>query len=169
MQYVHTLFPSSVGTLTLVAGVRGLAGILWEQEKAARVPYPEHLTEDKAHPVLRETARQLEEYFAGKRQVFDMPLDFTGNDFQRGVWAALLDIPYGETRSYGQIAARVGNPKAVRAVGAAIGKNPVSIIAPCHRVVGANGKLTGFAGGLPAKAFLLDLEAAAAHTFHQAA
>ena len=100
----------------------------------------------------------MSEYFAAKRQSFDLPLDFAGTDFQKKVWQALLQIPFGETRSYKDIALQIGNVKAVRAVGAANGKNPISIIAPCHRVVGANGKLVGFAGGLDNKDILLTLE-----------
>jgi methylated-DNA-[protein]-cysteine S-methyltransferase len=116
--------------------------------------------EDNRHPVLLETERQLREYFAGKRKRFDVKMDFAGTEFQRKVWQALLAIPFGETRSYGDIARQVGNPAAVRAVGAANGRNPISIIAPCHRVVGSTGKLTGFAGGLAVKAQLLALEGA---------
>ncbi len=108
--------------------------------------------------MLLETERQLNDYFSGKRKSFSMKLDFRGTVFQKKVWAALLTIPFGETRSYGQIARQINKPKAVRAVGAANGKNPISIIAPCHRVIGATGKLTGFAGGLEAKATLLALE-----------
>ena len=108
--------------------------------------------------MLLETERQLNDYFAGKRKSFSLKLDFQGTEFQKKVWAALLTIPFGETRSYGQIAKQIKNPKAVRAVGAANGKNPMSIIAPCHRVIGSSGKLTGFAGGLEAKARLLALE-----------
>jgi methylated-DNA-[protein]-cysteine S-methyltransferase len=115
--------------------------------------------EDDNHPVLLETERQLGDYFAGKLQSFSIPLDFVGTEFQKKVWSALLEIPFGETRTYRQIAARIGSPKAVRAVGAANGKNPISIVAPCHRVIGSNGKLTGFAGGLEVKATLLDIEA----------
>ena len=119
------------------------------------------MNETPDHPVLVETERQLGEYFAGERRTFDVPLSFAGTDFQKRVWAALLAIPFGETRSYGEIADQLGAPGASRAVGAANGRNPISIIAPCHRVLGSNGKLTGFAGGLEAKAFLLDLERAA--------
>ena len=111
-----------------------------------------------AHPATTLTERQLRQYFAGERQQFDMPYDTVGTAFQKKVWQALLTIPFGETRSYLQIAEQIGNPKAVRAVGAANGKNPLSIMAPCHRVIGSNGKLTGFAGGLAVKAFLLELE-----------
>jgi methylated-DNA-[protein]-cysteine S-methyltransferase len=107
---------------------------------------------------LLEAERQLDEYFAGTRRTFELPLELAGTEFQRSVWRALLTIPYGETRSYGQIARQIGRPAAVRAVGAANGRNPLAIVAPCHRVVGSTGKLTGFAGGLRAKAFLLELE-----------
>jgi len=157
--YSKTIW-SPVGELTLVADERGLAAILWENDKPDRVRLGA-LNEKPDHPVLVETERQLGEYFAGNRRTFDVPLSFAGTDFQKRVWAALLAIPFGETRSYGEIADQLGAPGASRAVGAANGRNPISIIAPCHRVVGSNGKLTGFAGGLEAKAFLLDLERAA--------
>jgi len=156
--YVSHAMASPVGRLTLVASDSGLAAVLWENDAPKRVP----LTiagEDASHPVLRETERQLKEYFAGTRTTFDLPLDFQGTDFQKRVWAALLAIPFGETRSYGEIARALGKPSAMRAVGAANGRNPISIIAPCHRVIGAGGQLTGFAGGLEAKAHLLALEA----------
>ena len=157
MTYFSKTIWSPVGELTLVADERGLAAILWENDSPDRVRLGA-LTEKAGHPVLVETERQLAEYFAGERRAFDVPLSFAGTDFQKRVWAALLAIPFGETRSYGEIADQLGNPGASRAVGAANGRNPISIIAPCHRVVGSNGKLTGFAGGLEAKAYLLDLE-----------
>ncbi|MHA4838283.1 methylated-DNA--[protein]-cysteine S-methyltransferase [Sphingopyxis sp. MSC1_008] len=160
MSYFSKTIWSPVGELTLVADDRGLAAILWENDKPDRVRLGA-LSEKADHPVLLETERQLAQYFAGTRRTFDVPLSFAGTDFQKRVWAALLAIPFGETRSYGEIADQLGNPGASRAVGAANGRNPISIIAPCHRVVGSNGKLTGFAGGLEAKAFLLDLERAA--------
>lgn len=149
--------PSPVGRLTLVAGQHGLAAVLWDGERAERVRLGP-LALDPGHPVLAETERQLEAYFAGERRRFDLPLDFTGTAFQKTVWQALLTIPYGETRSYGEIARQLGRPAASRAVGAANGRNPISIIAPCHRVVGSTGHLTGFGGGLAAKRWLLDLE-----------
>lgn len=157
MTYHYKLMPSPVGELTLVARNGKLSAILWEVERANRVRLGE-LIESHDSPVLRETERQLKEYFAGTRNQFELELDFTGTDFQKQVWQALLTIPFGETRSYSQIAEQIGNPKAVRAVGAANGRNPISIIAPCHRVVGASGGLTGFAGGLEAKQYLLILE-----------
>ncbi|NNB44654.1 methylated-DNA--[protein]-cysteine S-methyltransferase [Pseudomonas chlororaphis] len=157
MSCVFKLMNSPVGQLTLVARGTKLAAILWENERENRVRLgPLQSAED--HPVLLETERQLNEYFAGSRDCFELELDFVGTEFQRKVWQALLTIPFGETRSYSQIAAQVGSPKAVRAVGAANGRNPISIIAPCHRVIGASGSLTGFAGGLQAKQFLLALE-----------
>lgn len=157
MTLSHILLPSPVGILTLIAGRIGLSAILWEDDDPARVPVGD-TAEGAGHPVLAETARQLTEYFAGTRRAFDLALDFRGTEFQKAVWAALLSIPFGETRSYGEIARMIGRPGASRAVGAANGRNPISIVAPCHRVVGANGALTGFAGGLAAKRFLLDLE-----------
>jgi methylated-DNA-[protein]-cysteine S-methyltransferase len=148
---------SPIGRLQLVAGNDGLAAVLWENDPPHRVPLAiEGADED--HPVLRESARQLTEYFAGQRKMFDLPLDPEGTVFQQTVWRALLTIPFGETRSYQQIAAQIGQPTAVRAVGAANGRNPLSIVTPCHRVIGSSGHLTGFAAGLDTKAFLLRLE-----------
>jgi methylated-DNA-[protein]-cysteine S-methyltransferase len=161
---VFKTIASPVGALKLAAARDGLAAILWENDDPNRVRLS--LTvEDKDHPILNETERQLGEYFAGRRRLFDLPLAFAGTDFQQEVWRALLTIPFGETRSYAQIAAQLGRPKAVRAVGAANAKNPISIVAPCHRVIGANGALTGFAGGLKAKAYLLRLEGMAVVPF----
>lgn len=157
MSYVFKLMHSPVGTLTLVAKGNKLCAILWENDKPDRVRLGA-LHEDIHSPVLLETERQLSEYFAGNRDCFELELDFAGTDFQQKVWHALLTIPFGETRSYSQIAQQIGSPKAVRAVGAANGKNPISIVTPCHRVIGASGSLTGFAGGLGAKQFLLLLE-----------
>lgn len=155
--YAFKTMKSPVGEIKLVAGEKGLAAILWENDDPRRVRLGE-MKQDDQHAVLVETERQLGEYFAGIRKKFSVDLDFNGTDFQKAVWGALLTIPYGETRSYGEIAAQLGNPKAVRAVGAANGRNPISIITPCHRVIGADGKLTGFAGGLEAKSCLLKIE-----------
>ena len=156
-RYVHKTMGSPVGTLTLVATGGGLAGILWENDWPNRTPLRIGERDDR-HPVLIETELQLNEYFSGRRREFALDLDVEGTPFQRTVWNALRTIPFGETRSYGDIARQIGNPDAVRAVGAANGRNPVSIVVPCHRVIGSNGKLTGFGGGLEAKAFLLSLE-----------
>ena len=157
MKLAFMEMPSPVGILKLVATKNALVAVLWENENPKRVRLAE-LIEQVNHPILLETQKQLREYFAGTRQQFDLPLDFEGTVFQKKVWQALLGIPFGETRSYRDIAEQVGNIKAVRAVGAANGKNPISIIAPCHRVVGVNGKLVGFAGGLNNKEILLGLE-----------
>ena len=156
-RYVGKVIDSPVGQLKLVASERGLAAILWENDNPRRVPLGEVIESDD-DPILLETERQLREYFAGQRKEFTVPLDFRGTEFQKRVWSALLTIPFGETRSYAQIAQQIGSPAAVRAVGAANGKNPLSIIAPCHRVLGSDGKLTGFAGGLENKAKLLTME-----------
>lgn len=157
MTYYTKMTATPVGELTLIASERGLAAILWQDDHPLRVRLTPRV-ENVKHPVLLQAERQLQEYFAGTRQRFDLPLDFAGTDFQRKVWTALVAIPFGETCSYKEIAVKIGHPGAVRAVGAANGKNPISIIAPCHRVIGSNGKLTGFAGGLSVKAFLLQLE-----------
>lgn len=147
---------SPVGRLSLIGGDAGLVAVLWENDRPGRVPLSE--VADADHPVLVTTETQLCEYFVGTRRSFDLPLDFRGTAFQRSVWAALLEIPFGETRSYGEIARALGSPGSSRAVGAANGRNHISIIAPCHRVIGRNGSLTGFAGGMEAKAWLLAME-----------
>ncbi len=131
--------------------------ILWEDDNPRRVRLS-NLIENPEHPILRRAEEELNQYFTGNREAFTVPLDLRGTHFQKQVWKALLDIPYGQTRSYGQLAIQLGNPNATRAVGAANGRNPVVIIVPCHRVIGFDGKLTGFAGGLEAKAHLLELE-----------
>jgi len=157
MQLVYMYMDSPVGVLKLVAHDQALVAVMWDNEDHKRVRLAE-LVEDRQHPMLHKVKQQLEEYFAGQRQQFDLPLDFQGTAFQQQVWQALLSIPYGETRSYKEIAVQLGNEKAVRAVGAANGKNPISIIAPCHRVIGSSGALVGFAGGLDKKQILLSLE-----------
>ena len=157
---VYKFMRSPVGRLKLVASDRGVVAILWDvDEKSGRVALP--LTEKRdRHPVLVETEKQLKEYFAGCRKNFSVKLDLRGTPFQKKVWRALLKIPHGETRTYGEIARQLGHPNGARAVGAANGKNPISIIAPCHRLVGSTGKLHGFAGGMKAKADLLEFEGA---------
>ncbi|MBN9412832.1 MAG: methylated-DNA--[protein]-cysteine S-methyltransferase [Candidatus Paracaedimonas acanthamoebae] len=157
MTYVYKTMPSPVGILKLISSDKGLTGILWENDTLGRVSFRSEI-EEKDNPFLLDAEKQLKDYFTGKLKKFSLKLNFVGTEFQKKVWQALLTIPFGETRSYAQIAQQIGNPKAVRAVGAANGKNPLSIIAPCHRVIGTNGKLTGFAGGLETKAFLLKLE-----------
>jgi methylated-DNA-[protein]-cysteine S-methyltransferase len=140
-------------TLRLVASPQGLRAILFHASGE-----PAEGARNDRNPVLLETARQLRAYFAGKAAAFDLPLDLAGTDFEKRVWHELLTIPYGETRTYAQIAAALGSPKAVRAVGAANGANPIPIVVPCHRVIGSNGKLVGYGGGLDLKRRLLDLE-----------
>jgi methylated-DNA-[protein]-cysteine S-methyltransferase len=157
MEYAYKEVDSPVGKLRIVASGKGLAAILWENDKPNRTrvrKYPE----EPQHPVLLETERQLKEYFEGKRTSFSIVLDADGTDFQKEVWRILSTIPFGETRTYLDIARQMGNVKAVRAVGAANGRNPISIIVPCHRVLGTSGGLTGFAGGIETKAALLLLE-----------
>ncbi len=159
MSDVFTWMPSPVGALKLVASEAGLRAVIWEVDSPRRVPLhdPVEVTDNT---ILIQARRELEQYFAGQRTIFSVPLDFRGTDFQKRVWAALVAIPFGETRTYGDLAHQLGASQAMRAVGAANGRNPISIIAPCHRVIGASGKLTGFAGGLAAKAWLLDHEGA---------
>jgi len=154
-----THIDSPLGGITLAATDQGLAGAWFDRQR--HWPDMSGWQTDPAHPVLREAAAQLGDYFAGRRERFDLPLDLShGTAFQQSVWQALLAIPAGQTTSYGALSAGVGNPAAVRAVGAAVGRNPISVIVPCHRVLGADGSLTGYAGGLDRKAALLELEGA---------
>ena len=154
------LFRSPVGILTLVASDAGLQGVWWPDD--ARLTQTGTLQPD--HPVLAQATAELDEYFAGRRTTFDVPLDPSGTDFQRSAWDVLRTIPYAQTMTYAQQAAQLGDPAKARAVGAANGRNPISIIVPCHRVVGASGALTGFAGGLDAKQWLLQFELDTAST-----
>ncbi len=158
----HRSYDCPLGTLTLVATDDGLRAILWPDLEAELARTRLDLEVAPAGPaatqILDDTTTQLDEYFAGDRFEFDLPLDPRGTDLQRETWLGLADIAYGETTSYGDQASALGRPSSVRAVAGANGKNPVSIVLPCHRVVGANGKLTGFAAGLEAKAWLLDHE-----------
>ena len=148
---VARLVDSPVGPLTLTASDAGLRGLWFGARRDIGLG---------EHPVLDDAAAQLRAYFAGQRRAFDLPLDLAGagTQFQVAAWLALVEIPYGETVSYGEQARRLGRPAAVRAVGAANGRNPIAIVLPCHRLVGADGSLTGFGGGLEAKRTLLDLE-----------
>ena len=161
MPLFYKEMPSAVGKLKLVASANALVAVLWEKEYADRVKL-ETAKLDRRHPILLETERQLGEYFAGARSQFELPLELRGSDFQNKVWRALTEIPFGQTISYFDLAKMIGSPKASRAVGAANGKNPLAIVIPCHRVIGTDGTLTGFAGGLETKAMLLTLEARAA-------
>jgi methylated-DNA-[protein]-cysteine S-methyltransferase len=156
---VQARYDSPLGPMIVAATDSGLAGLWFEGQRHL----PDHSGWPHAprHPVLVEAVAQLADYFAGKRTQFDLPLDLQGGTaFQQSVWQALLAIPPGGTTSYGDLSQRVGRPAAVRAVGAAIGRNPLSIVVPCHRVLGRDGSLTGYAGGLERKSALLALEGA---------
>jgi methylated-DNA-[protein]-cysteine S-methyltransferase len=166
MSLAYKTMESPVGKLKLVASDEGLVAVLWQNDRPSRVRVSE-LVEDDRHPILLKAEHQLGEYFAGKRKEFEVPLDMRGTAFQKNVWEALLAIPFGETRSCGQLAKQLGNPNATRAVGAANGRNPLSIIVPCHRVIGSTGELTGFGGGLETKAHLLNLEGKGSTLFDQ--
>lgn len=154
---------SPIGTLTLVGSHEGVRRIYFAQLTDSDVQFLDVLPVDASHSVLMSAARQLGEYFSGERQVFDLPLDLVGTDFQRDTWHALAHIDYGTTATYGEQARFIGRPRAVRAVGGANRCNPVPIVLPCHRVIGADGKLTGFAGGLETKSWLLGHERAHVH------
>lgn len=146
---------SPIGALTLIANGEALVGLYMEEHGSAR---PEAV--ERSTPLLERAGAQLDEYFAGARRDFDLPLAPRGTDFQRQVWSALRSIPFGATWSYAEVARRIGRPEAVRAVGAANGRNPIGIVIPCHRVVGSDGSLTGYGGGLPRKRWLLAHEGA---------
>ena len=162
MTVTDELFTATIDSplrpLRLVASTRGLRAILWHGHEPHRVPSAVGHVVPGRTAVIDAAERQLAEYFAGERCTFDLPLDPVGSPFQHAAWDVLRTIPYGRTMTYGEQARRVGGPNDARAVGAANGRNPLSIVVPCHRVIGASGKLIGFAGGLDAKAWLLDHE-----------
>lgn len=154
----YTEYHSPIGKLLLAASERGLAGVYFEEHKHFKGMHG--WLRDDDHPVLQQTQSQLAEYFSGNRREFDLPLDISGGTvFQQSVWQTLRTLAFGSTVSYLSIARCIGNPGAVRAVGAANGRNPISIIVPCHRVIASSGALTGYAGGLDNKKVLLALEA----------
>ncbi len=157
-RHVFKTVPSPVGTLTLVASDDGLRGLLFENTTVLSGEAFRLLEEDKSHEILTRAEHQLEEYFTGRRRTFDLPLSLEGTAFQKQVWQSLLNIPYGEIVSYGQIAEDLGDARKARPVGGAVGSNPVGIIVPCHRVIGKDGSLTGFGGGLDVKTYLLKHE-----------
>lgn len=150
-----TRFESPVGPLLLAGDAKALRCVSFETSKRSAPPQPDW---KQGKAPFAEVIRQLQAYFCGELKEFDVPLKMEGTEFQLRVWNELRAIPYGETISYAQLAARIGNPQAVRAVGAANGSNPIPIIVPCHRVIGSDGSLTGFGGGLPTKKILLELE-----------
>lgn len=159
-ELVQSRYESPLGPVTLAASNAGLAGLWFEGQKHFPAP-TQHWPEQPSHAVLQEAAKQLAAYFAGQRSHFDLPLDFAcGTVFQQSVWQALMNIPRGKTCSYAALSRAIGRPSAVRAVGGAIGRNPLSVIVPCHRVMGSAGSLTGYAGGLSRKTALLQLEGA---------
>lgn len=153
----YKIIKSPVGPLKIVVEDKVLVAILWDNERLNRVRL-DPMEEDENDPLILNVEKQLNEYFLNQRTHFDLPMELCGTLFQQEVWNLLNDIPFGKTCSYKEIAVKMNKPKAVRAVGAAIGRNPISIIVPCHRVVARNGNLTGFAGGLDRKKILLDLE-----------
>lgn len=158
---VRAPIPTPVGNLIIVADDTALRAVLWNDTDAEwrRAGLNRRHTRcDAAHPVLHSSIEQLTEWFTGARHTIDIPHAMDGTDFQHAVWTALTHIAYGHTRTYAEVAADIGRPSAVRAVAGAIGRNPLSIVVPCHRVIGANGQLTGFAGGIAAKAALLAIE-----------
>ena len=154
---IYSWLESPIGPLLLAGSGERLRKVGFSSGRRAEAPMPEW---ERCDAAFGEAKRQLNEYFEGDRRTFDLPLDPLGTAFQRRVWDALAAIPYGETRSYKEIAAATGNPKAALAVGSANGSNPLPIVVPCHRVIGSDGGLTGYAGGLSAKRLLLDLERA---------
>lgn len=164
MTTAATTVPSPIGPLTLLSDGQHLTGVRMERQRHPAPLPPDtvhHDPDDRSLPApLAAAAAQLAEYFAGERTSFDVPLAPHGTPFQLRVWRALREIPYGTTWSYGELARRIGKPSAVRAVGLANGRNPIPIIVPCHRVIGADGSLTGYGGGLDRKRYLLGLEAA---------
>jgi methylated-DNA-[protein]-cysteine S-methyltransferase len=161
MTTLYTELASPLGTLQLTAEAGALTGVHFPGKKHDRPRQPDWQRADE-EPVLAQARRELGEYFAGRRTQFDVRLAPAGTPFQRSVWRALLEVPFGSTSTYGAIAQAIGRPSAVRAVGAAVGTNPIGIIVPCHRIVGRDGTLTGYAAGLERKARLLALEAEAA-------
>lgn len=154
----HVVLDSPIGPITVVAENETITGVYMEDQRHLPDPVRFGQPDDGSCGLLKDVEQQLTEYFAGTRTAFDLPLAATGTEFQRAVWAALSEIPYGETVSYGELARRIGKPAASRAVGLANGKNPISIVVPCHRVIGSSGKLVGYGGGLERKQTLLALE-----------
>ena len=158
-QHYQLSLESPVGQLRLIASKTGLRAVLWPND-TSRVKLPATCEISNDHPILKTTSEQITQYFQGERKEFDVPLDLRGTEFQLATWLSLANIPYGKTITYQQQADSINRPTATRAVGSANGRNPISIVLPCHRVIGANGSLTGFAAGIATKQFLLQLEGA---------
>ena len=161
--FARTTVKAPFGTLTVVASDAGVRFCMFDNESHPKSMAGMKIVEDPGHPVVAQAVQQLNEYFSGTRQHFSVKVDLHGTDFQVAAWKALAQVPYGQTWSYAQQAASIGRPTATRAIGAANGRNPVAVILPCHRIIGANGALTGFGGGISTKQWLLEHEKKNSH------
>ena len=157
-EYFRSTVKAPFGTLTVVASERGVRYCMFDNESHPKQLDGLNIIDDASHTCIANAVKQVKEYLAGTRLEFDLPLDLHGTEFQQQAWRSLAQVPYGKTWSYAQQAASIGRPAATRAIGAANGRNPVAVILPCHRIIGANGALTGFGGGLPVKQWLLEHE-----------
>jgi methylated-DNA-[protein]-cysteine S-methyltransferase len=164
MFFSRSTYEAPFGVLTVVGSDLGIRYVMFNNDAHPKPLERLHISETEIHDSVNDAVTQLEEYCDGSRRDFDLPLDLQGTEFQVAAWRALADIPYGHTASYGQQAASIGRPKAVRAIGGANGRNPVAIVLPCHRIVGADGSLTGFGGGIAVKKWLLDHEQSMLHS-----
>ena len=164
MFFSRSTYEAPFGVLTVVGSDLGIRYVMFNNDAHPKPLERLHISETEIHDSVNDAVTQLEEYCDGSRRDFDLPLDLQGTEFQVAAWRALADIPYGHTASYGQQAASIGRPKAVRAIGGANGRNPVAIVLPCHRIVGADGSLTGFGGGIEVKKWLLDHEQSILHS-----
>jgi len=156
-------YQAPFGVVTVVGSDLGIRFVLFSDDAHPKPLEQLHISDTEIHDSVKNAVTQLEEYFAGSRRNFELPLDLRGTEFQVAAWNALAEIPYGHTASYGQQAASIGRPKAVRAIGGANGRNPVAIVLPCHRIIGADGSMTGFGGGIEVKKWLLDHEQSMLH------
>ncbi len=164
MFFSRSTYEAPFGVLTVVGSDLGIRYVMFNNDAHPKPLERLHISETEIHDSVNDAVTQLQEYCDGSRRDFDLPLDLQGTEFQVAAWRALADIPYGHTASYGQQAASIGRPKAVRAIGGANGRNPVAIVLPCHRIVGADGSLTGFGGGIEVKKWLLDHEQSILHS-----
>lgn len=164
MFFSRSTYEAPFGVLTVVGSDLGIRYVMFDNDAHPKPLERLHISDTEIHDSVNDAITQLQEYCDGSRRDFDLPLDLQGTEFQVAAWRALADIPYGHTASYGQQAASIGRPKAVRAIGGANGRNPVAIVLPCHRIVGADGSLTGFGGGIAVKKWLLDHEQSMLHS-----
>jgi methylated-DNA-[protein]-cysteine S-methyltransferase len=164
MFFSRSTYEAPFGVLTVVVSDLGIRYVMFNNDAHPKPLERLHISDTEIHDSVNDAITQLQEYCDGSRRDFDLPLDLQGTEFQVAAWRALADIPYGHTASYGQQAASIGRPKAVRAIGGANGRNPVAIVLPCHRIVGADGSLTGFGGGIAVKKWLLDHEQSMLHS-----